>query len=172
MNDVRYALRSFARRPSFALAAIATLALGMVVNTVAFALINSILLRPMPLPAANRVVRVYPVGASGRRGNLFSYPDYLDYRQSAPAFDTLAAYVPAELTAGRSSLDRGVEEPRAVLGYAASGSYFDLTGVRASIGRVLQPGDDGSGDHVVVLSHAFWQSRLGGSPAVIGSSFT
>ncbi|SRR5258705_13408169 len=112
LGDIRYALRTFAKRPSYAVAAIATLALGITVNTVVFSLINSLLLRPMPVRDAGRVVRVYPVDADGRRRNLFSYPDYLDYRQSPARFETLAAYVPAELTAGRSTLDRGVVEPR------------------------------------------------------------
>ena len=74
MHDVRYALRTFVRRPSFAIAAIATLALGITVNTVAFSLINAMVLRPIPVPDAGRVVRVYPVDETGRRSNLFSYP--------------------------------------------------------------------------------------------------
>jgi len=84
-NDVRYALRTFVRRPSFAVAAVATLAVGITVNTVAFSLIDSLLLRPVPVADARRVVRLYPVDADGRRGNVFSYPDYLDYRAASEA---------------------------------------------------------------------------------------
>src|SRR5262249_17378359 len=170
MNDVRYALRSFARRPSFAVAAIATLALGIAVNTIAFSLINSLLLRPIPVPAAGRVVRVYPVDPHGRRQNILSSADYVDYRNAATAFETLAGYVPAEMTTGRSSLDRGLVEPRAAVGYVVAANYFDLTGVRPALGRVLQPGDERSDGRVAVLSDAFWQSRLAGNPAAIGST--
>ena len=137
LSDIRFALRTFARQPSFAFAAVATLALGIAVNTLVFSLVNSLALRPMPVPFASRVHRLYPVSASGRRENLFSVPDYEDYRRGAHVFETLAAYIPADLTAGRSSLDRSVVEPRAVLGYAVSASYFDLTSVRASAGRIL-----------------------------------
>ena len=172
LGDLRYALRTLARRRGYAFAAIATLALGIAVNTIAFTLIDGLLLRPMPVPDAGRVVRVYPVDANGRRGNLFSYPDYEDYRRAGGAFEALAAYSPAELTVGRSSLDRGVVEPRAVLGYVASANYFDLTGVRAAAGRVLQPHDDSPGARVVVVGHAFWRSRLGADPAAIGSTLT
>lgn len=72
MHDVRYALRTFARRPSFAIAAVTILALGIAVNTIAFSLVNSLALRPLPVPDAGRVVRVYPLDERGRRGNLFS----------------------------------------------------------------------------------------------------
>lgn len=140
--DVRYSLRSFVRTPSYAVAAVATLALGITVNTVVFSLINSLLLRPMPVPDAERVVRVHPMQQDGRRGALFSYPDYLAYRASAAPFDTLAAYRPAEITAGRSSLDAASVEPRAALGYVASPEYFAVTGVRAQIGRVLLADDE------------------------------
>ena len=172
LADVRYALRSFARKPSYAVTAIATLALGITVNTVVFSLINSLLLRPMPVPDAGRVVRVYPIQPDGRRGNLFSYPDYLGYRESAAPFESLAAYIPAEITAGRSTLDRGVVEPRAALGYVVSANYFELTGVRAELGRVLQPDDDRRMPAVVVISHAFWQSRLSGDPQAVGATVT
>jgi predicted permease len=172
LADIRYALRTFAKRPSFAVAAIATLALGIAVNTIAFSLLNSLALRPMPIPGATRVVRLHPVDASGRIGNLISYSDYLDYRSGSAAFEAMAAYIPADLTAGRSSLDRSVVTPRAALGYVVSASYFDLTGVRPALGRVLQAGDDTAGARLAVLSHAFWQSRFGGAAAVVGATLT
>ena len=170
LGDIRYALRTFAKRPSFAIAAIATLALGIAVNTIAFSLLNSLALRPMPVRDAARVVRLRPVDANGRPGNLFSYPDYLDYRHGQRLFETLAAYLPVDLTAGRSNLDRSTTEPRAVLGYLASASYFDLTGVTPSLGRVLQDQDERPGARSAVLGHAFWQSRFNSSAAVVGST--
>jgi putative ABC transport system permease protein len=172
LGDIRYAVRTFAKRPSFAVAAVATLALGIAVNTIAFSLLNSLVFRPMPIPLAGRVARLYPVDAAGRRSNLFSYPDYLDYREASSLFETLAAYMPADLTAGRSSLDASVAVPRATLGYVVSAGYFDLTGVRPAVGRVLQPQDDRAGTQRVVLSHTFWQSRFGGDPGVVGGTMT
>jgi predicted permease len=172
LHDVRYAIRTFARRPSFAVAAIVTLALGIAVNTIAFSVVNSLLLRPMPVPYSGRVVRVYPVDARGHRGNVFSYPDYLEYRAAASPFDALAGYSPAEMTAGSSTLDRGAAAPRVALAYVVSASYFEITGVRPALGRVLQPADERDGGRIVVLGHGFWQTRLGADPAAVGSSIT
>jgi len=76
------------------------------------------------------------------------------------------------MTAGRSTLDRGVAEPRAAIGYVVSANYFDITGVRPALGRVLQPVDERAEGRVVVLSDAFWRARLGASPAAVGSRLT
>jgi predicted permease len=170
VSDLRYAVRTLARQPSYALAAIATLALGIAVNTVAFSLIDALMLRPMPVPDAARVMRVSPVDANGVRGNLVAYPDYLDYRRAGAGFEVLAAYLPSEMTAGRSSLDRGGVEPRSAIGYVVSANYFELTGVRASLGRVLLSDDDRPGSRSAVVSEAFWRTRLGGDPAALGST--
>jgi predicted permease len=171
MHDIRYALLTLARRPAFAIAAVTILALAIAVNTVAFSLVNSLALRPLPVPDAGRVVRVYPLDENGRRGNLFSYPDVADFRaQASDVFETLAAYLPAEITAGRSSLDRGVVTPRAALAYVVSSSYFDVTGVRPALGRILQPPDDGPAVRVAVISDAFWQRRFNGDRAAVGAT--
>jgi hypothetical protein len=72
MGDLRYALRTLRRSPSFAFAAIATLALGISVNTIAFTLLNSLALRAMPVRDPDRIVKVYPLDPRGHRQNLFS----------------------------------------------------------------------------------------------------
>ena len=173
LADVRYALRTFARRPSFALSAVVILALGISVNTIVFSLFNSLALRPMPVPDAARVVRLFPVNDGGQVGNKFAYPDVVDMRTQAPdVFETLAAYMPADVTAGRSSLDRDVAKPRAALAYVASSTYFDITGVRAIRGRVLDASDDGAAAKSIVISHGFWQQRFGGDDQVIGATLT
>jgi len=170
LSDIRFALRSFAKQPSFAFAAVATLALGIAVNTLVFSLVNSLALRPMPVPFASRVLRLYPVTESGKRDNLFSIPDYEDSQRYARVFETLAAYIPADLTAGRSSLDRSVAEPRAILGYVVSANYFDLTGVRASAGRLLHDADDRANARVAVIAYGLWRTRFGSDPRAVGAS--
>jgi len=170
LSDIRFALRSFAKQPSFAFAAVATLALGIAVNTLVFSLINSLALRPMPVPFASRVLRLYPITESGRRDNLFSVPDYEDYRRDARVFETLAAYIPADLTAGRSSLDRSVAEPRAILGYVVSANYFDRTGVRPRAGRLLLDADDRAHARVAVIAYGLWRTRFGSDPRAVGAS--
>ena len=97
MQDLRYAVRTLWRAPSFAMSAIATLAIGIAVNTIAFTLVNSLALRPLPVHDAGRVVRIFPVDRRGHRQNLFSYPDYLDYRDAAAGFEGLTAYIPVSI---------------------------------------------------------------------------
>ena len=70
LEDVRFALRTFTKQPSFACAVVATLALGIAVNTLVFSLVNSFVLRPMPVRDASRVVRIYPMDGRGRMSNL------------------------------------------------------------------------------------------------------
>ena len=132
INDLRYALRAFRKRPSFALAAIGTLTLGISVNTVVFSLVDALALRPLPVPSASRVIRIYPVEANGRRGNLFSYADFLDYRGGASTFEILAAYIPADLTTGRSGLDRAIAEPTRRLLFAGAPRLASGTAYRPS----------------------------------------
>ena len=171
IGDLRYAVRALARRPSFSLAAIAMLAIGITTNTIVFTLIDSLVLRPMPVREPSRVVRVYPVDATGRRGNLLSYPDYVDYRDQTPGFDALAAYIPADATSGRWSGDAGGSaSARGILAYLASPEYFAVVGMQPAIGRVLLPTDEQPGAApVAVVGHSFWQSRFNSDPAVIGS---
>src|SRR5215212_594326 len=98
IQDLRYALRTLLRSPSFAVSAVLTLAIGIAINTIVFTLLNSLALRPMPVRDAGRVARVFPVDAQGQRRNLFSYPDFLDYRGSARGFEGLTAYIPVSVT--------------------------------------------------------------------------
>lgn len=172
LGDFRYALRSLTRRPSFAVAAIALLGIGITVNTIVFTVIDALVLRPMPVPDAARVVRLYPVDATGRRQNLFSYPDYRDYRDHAPAaIESMAAYMPADATSGRWSDDAGVAAPRAMLAYVVSPEYSTVTRMQPALGRLLVPADDREGaPAVAVIGHAFWRSRFNANPAVVGST--
>jgi hypothetical protein len=93
MQDLRYAFRTLVRDRGFAATAIATLALGIAVNTIAFTLLNSLALRPIPASNPDRLVRIYPVGERGERHNLFSFLDYQDYRSQA-SVGNFAAYIP------------------------------------------------------------------------------
>src|SRR5215510_11763823 len=113
--DIRYAIRALRGAPAFTAVAVSTLALGIAVNTIAFTLLNSLALRPMPVRDANRIVRIYPVDQKGRRGNLFSFPDYLSLREQSRSLDGVVAYIPAAVTLGRD----GTSEPvRDGLAYA------------------------------------------------------
>ena len=94
-TNLREATRSLRRHPAFTVPAILTLAVGIAATTIVFTLVDALMLRPMPVPDADRVVRAYPVDSRGRQGNLFSFPDYRDYREHAAVFGAIAAVLAA-----------------------------------------------------------------------------
>src|SRR5688500_4304925 len=96
-----------ARFPGLAAAIILTLALGIGANTLVFTLVNSLAFRPVPVPEAGQLARLYPIDAKGRRQNLFSYADYLDHARDNPHFEALTAYVPALVTIGAAGGSAG-----------------------------------------------------------------
>ena len=162
IQDIRYALRTLRRSPLFALSAIITLGVGIAVNTIAFTLLNSLALRPMPVRDADRVVRLYPVDARGHRHNLFSYADYVDYRKAASMFDDVTAYIPASVT---MQLD-GEAEDR--IAYLVAPNYFTLLGFDPSFGRLFGPADERATDAIAVISHSLWRTRFASDPALKG----
>src|SRR4026209_1466204 len=151
LNDLRYAIRALRAAPAFTAVAAGTLAIGIAVNTIAFTLLNSLALRPMPVRDAGRVVRIYPIDEHGRRQNLFSYPDYQSYRDQARSFDALVAYIPSEITLGVDAPD---VEPQAGLAYAVSASHFPTLGVEPTLGRSFTADEErsASAGRVAVIS--------------------
>ena len=167
VQDVRYACRQIRRAPGFAAAAMLTLGLGIGVNTIVFTLLNSLALRPMPVHDPARLVRIYPVGQNGRRQNLFSYPDYVDYRHQLQVFDSVIAYIPAVVTTAVPS-----GEPEELLAYVVTPNYFSTLGVNLAIGRGFlssAPGTSGTNPEVVI-SHPFWEQHLGSDVNVLGTT--
>src|SRR3954453_6561955 len=98
LQDIRYAVRTLLRTRSFTASAVLTLGLGVAVNTLVFTLLDALALRPMPVRDPARVVRILTVDSHGQRGNLFSYPDYLDYRSQAASLAGMAGYIPVPVT--------------------------------------------------------------------------
>jgi putative ABC transport system permease protein len=173
-QDIRYGGRQLRRFPGFALAAIVTLALGVSANTTAFTLLNSLALRPMPVPNPDRVVRLRPIDATGRGQSLVSYLDYIDYREQNHVFDGLVAYTLSTVTLGaRADAPRAFAPPQEVLAYVTSANYFSVFGATPALGRTLLPRDELPGSPpVVVLSYMFWERYFGSGGAVIGETLT
>jgi len=148
--------------PGFSGVAIATIALAIGANTAMFSFVNAVLLRPLPYPAPDRIVRVLERGPTGGVNGI-STLNYLDWTRQATAFEYLAA------EAGWSATLTGGEEPVVVRGARVSAHYFDIFGVKPALGRAFLPGEDQPGkDRVVLLSHALWASRFGADPALVG----
>ncbi len=169
LNDLRYAIRTLRGAPSFTVVAVSTLALGIAVNTIAFTLLNSLALRPMPVRDGSGIVRLYPVDANGRRQNLFSYPDYQSYREQLTSFDALVAYIPEEVTLAVAGAD---VEPQPGLAYAVSANHFPTLGIEPSRGRAFTAEEERStsSGRVAVVSYAMWERRYAGAPDVVGKT--
>jgi putative ABC transport system permease protein len=158
LQDVRYALRAFARTPGFTAVAVATLALGIGANTAIFSVVDGVLLRPLPYPDPERLVTL--------QRNL-SAPELEDLEKSTRSFSQMggAALQPFDLKVGAQPL-----QGRAAL---VGGSLFEALGARTVVGRPLNESDDrDGGEQVVVLGHALWQREWGGDRSIVGKTIT
>jgi hypothetical protein len=162
-QDLRFGMRMLLKRPGFTIVAVLSLALGIGANTAIFSLINTALLRPLPIEEPQRLVALNNT-AENRTFPSFSYPNYKDLRDRNDVLSDLIAYRWTSLNLSRD----GVNER--LWGYAVSGNYFEALGVRPALGRLISPGDDlAPGAHpVTVASHKYWIRSFGGDPKVIG----
>lgn len=163
IQDLRYGLRMLRKHKGFSAVAVLTLALGIGANTAIFSLLNTVLLRPLPIADAGQIVAL--VNASGgNRFSAFSYPNYRDLRDRNDVFAGLLAYRFAPVSLSHDGLNERL------WGYVVSGNYFEVLGVKPLLGRAITPEDDRNrGAHpVVVLSHQCWQQRFGGRTEVLG----
>jgi macrolide transport system ATP-binding/permease protein len=163
-QDLRYGARMLLRSPGFTLVAALTLGLGIGANTAIFSFVNSLFIRPLAVTNPDQVIRLYAEDSEGRKFDVFSYPNYADLRDRNQMFQALAAHKDVAANVG---LGDGAED---TTGEVVTGNYFNLLGVKAVLGRALLPEDDLTpGAHpVVVVSHAFWQRRLGSDRNAVG----
>ncbi|MGI8432889.1 MAG: ABC transporter permease [Chthoniobacterales bacterium] len=166
LTDLRYALRLLWKSPGFSLIAIATLALGIGANTAIFSVVNAVLLRPLPFPRPEKLLSLWELNPQkGQEHQQVSAADFADWEKQTRTLASVAAYSNwnYNLTGG--------EEARRLNTVLVSAKFFQTLGAQPEVGRTLLPADDVEGkDNVVVLSHAFWQSRFGGSRAVVGQT--
>lgn len=162
LHDLRYAIRVLRNSRGFSTVAIATIALAIGANTAMFSFVNGLLLRPLPYPDSDRIVRVLERAPTGGLSGI-STLNYLDWTNQNAAFEFMAAEV------GWRATLTGAGEPLVITGARASAHYFDIFGVKAAVGRTFLPGEDAPGkDRVVLLGHALWDSRFGSDPAMLG----
>ncbi|PYR43974.1 MAG: hypothetical protein DMF93_01580, partial [Acidobacteria bacterium] len=167
LQDVRYALRLWRRRPGFALVAILTLALGIGANTAMFTIVHAVLLRPLPYDRTERLASVWGRTAAYPRG-LISYREYRELRTQSGTFDAIGLYF------GQSVNLTGVDEPQRLVGSFVTGSFFDTLGLTAERGRLFTEEDSAPGTvkPVVVITHQTWQRRFNGDDDAIGRTMT
>src|SRR2546423_1837771 len=166
MNDLRYALRILLKSPGFSFIAIATLALGIGLNTSIFSLINDLFLRDLPFKEPGRVVHMYSNAKERKLLELaISAPRFQHYRDSQAIFDGFAAENVFAFTL------TGLGDPVQIFGGRVTANYFDVLGARPVRGRNFLPEEEESAD-VAMVTENFWQKRMGGDANVIGRSIT
>jgi len=177
MLNLKFAIRTLFKAPFVTIVAIVSLALGIGANAAIFSLFNQLLLRPLPVPEAGRLVNLAAPGPKagstscsqiGDCEAVFSYPMFRDLERVQTPFTAIAAHV----TFGANLAARGQTQNGE--GLLVSGSYFPLLGIKPAIGRLLGPDDDRALDesHVVVISYAYWQSRFALDPNVLNQPLT
>ena len=166
LKDIQYGVRVLAKNPGVSLVAVITLALGIGANTAIFSGVSAFLLRPLPVPRAEELVR--PVEMAEDRGlaDEMSYPDFLDYRSQSTSFTGLAAedMVPAAIDSENQS--------DVVWGQVVSANYFDVVQVKPILGRTFSADEDKTtgGSAMVVLGHSLWQRRFGADQNIVGKT--
>jgi MacB-like periplasmic core domain len=165
LADIGFAIRKLRKSPGFTFTAIVTLALGIGANVVVFSVLNGLILRPLDVPQPENLFQV--VHGNGKGGwTSQSYRDYLDYRDRDLSFTGLMAYQMQRvgLSVGKSNTRNW--------GYAASGNYFDVLGLKPTLGRFFHATDEygPASAPFIVLSYDFWHRQFNASSDVLGQT--
>ncbi len=167
-QDLRIALRSLRKSWSFTVVALLCLALGTGATTAIFTVVNAVLLRPLPYPEPEQLVRIYETQINDERWSGSASPaNYLDWRRDATAFEQLVAY-----DRGSANLS-GNGAPERLTAVRATANLFAALRVAPALGRTFLAGEDEPGaPHVVVLSDAVWRTRFGADRGLVGRAIT
>jgi putative ABC transport system permease protein len=158
-QDLRYGARMLVKNPGFTLIAVLTLALGIGANTAVFSVVNALLLRSLPFPAADKLVYVWSSNAQASERSSLSPHNFTDIRARSQSFDGHFAFQ------YRSHALTGAGQPESLSGIAASGDFGRVMGVVPAQGRWFTADEDQPGrNRVVVISHELWQRRFAGRP--------
>ena len=169
LDDLRFAGRGYLRRPLSSLAAVVLLGLGLGFNTALFAVVDAVLLTPLPYHQPDRIVMLWTGRNTDGTGGVSSYGDFIEWQTAAKSFSALAAY---NITFGTVT---GEGDPEEINGSVVSPDFFAVLGVRPLVGRTIAPGDEliaAAAGRPIVISHSLWKRRFGGDPAVIDRTLT
>ncbi|TAN24550.1 MAG: ABC transporter permease [Acidobacteria bacterium] len=164
LKDFRYALRSLAQAPAFAIIAILTLGLGIGANTAIFSVVDAVLLRPLPYPQSDRLLAVREADHNFPSMSI-SYPDYLDWEKDNRSFSALAAY------RGAGAVITHAGPPAVLNGQDCTWQYFPVLGIKPQRGRTFTAAEDHSGaTPVAVISDHLWRTRFHADPQIVGKA--
>ena len=169
LQDLRYAIRGFIKRPGFAVIAILTLSIGIGATTAIFSVVQAVLLRPLGYPQAGRLVKVIGFDkGEGVPGNL-SPADFLDFERD----NTVFARMGANGFVGLFTITGGNGEAERVGGVQVTEGFFATLQVQPATGRSFLPEEDRPGaPRVALITDGFWRRRYGADPSIVGSSIT
>ena len=163
MNNLRYAFRQLRKAPAFTLTALATVAICLGANLAIFAVINSILLRPLPFPNADRLVLIYNTyPKAGVENDGSSLTNYYERRGNIPAFESLSLYMARAETVG----DPGSMQQEEIV--RISPEFFQTLGVSPAVGRNFTEEEAAAQENVIILTDAFWRQRFHSDPNILG----
>jgi putative ABC transport system permease protein len=161
IRDFRYGLAGLARDPGFAGIVVGLLALGIGANTAMFSVVDAVLLKPLPFPEPERMVRVWEAPTPARRNGTTTLT-FLDWKQQTTIFEALSVESPTRAAVETDG------SPARLSGKLVSADYFKVFGVKPRIGRTFAAKEDQPGAApVVVISYSLWQSRFGGDPGIL-----
>jgi putative ABC transport system permease protein len=166
IHDLRYALRMLVKTPAFTLIAVLTLGLAIGANSAIFSVVNAVLLRPLPYPQSEQLVRVF-----GSQPQLALAPtspaNFLEWKEENQVFARIGTYV------GQGFNLLGGDRPERVIGVRISADLLQLLGVQPALGRLFAEEEDQEGrGKVVILSHEFWRTRFGGEANMLQRTIT
>jgi len=169
LQDIRYGLRMLRKSPGFTAIAVITLALGIGANTTIFSMVDSFLLRPLPVQNPGQITVLSQVAKDGANNSVFSVAEYRDLRNQTPeVFSNLLAY-----QLGMDGLNAYGKTDRILTNYV-SGNFFSMLGIQPALGRFILPseGEVMGADPVMVLTYSYWETRFGSDPEIVGKKVT
>ena len=166
LNDLHQAAKSLRHTPLLSCLAIATIALGVAANTAIFSMVEGVLLRRLPYANGDRLIHIRE--ASSLRPDVrFSVPEIKDLRAQTKMFDAVVEYHTMAFQL------YGLGDPQRLQTGVVSDNFFQVLGIRPTIGRLFQPGEEEVGaPPVVLLSYTYWKNVLGGDQKIVGAKFT
>jgi predicted permease len=170
IQDLRFAFPQLGRAPSFAITAVLTLALGIGANTAIFSLVNSLLLKPLPVENPGQIAELATGENHGALLPIFSYPEFKQIRaQSSRSFSAVTAH-----TLGLDGIALQGQQPERILTSYVSGNFFSAFGLKPAAGRLFldSEGDVAGKDPVIVLGYDYWREKFNGDPSVVGRPVT
>lgn len=165
LQDLHFALRQLKKTPGFTLVAVLTLGLGIGATTALFSVVYGVLVRALPYPQPERIVRVFEVGANGSRANQMADLNFADFSEQSRSFEALAQFQTMLVSVSGSGT------PARVVAGQVSRGFFEVMGVEPYLGRPFRPEEQREGaSRVAIVGHDYWRQHLQGDPHLSGST--